>query len=829
MPDLSPRDLDLMARTIVGEADDEPNIGKAAVAHVILNRMKQKDAPDAASIILAPKQFTAWQDRPGYLASLSPKSKSYQDAYNIVQNVVRGDIPDPTDGALNYANVDAVRRAGNTSAMRWINGMTNVSKIGSHTFGNAEGIQVASNDIEGDKQFLRSFGKPSPATPEATFNFESDKDFLKSYSTPSAAPSASEYQNTPSNIPVPEANMTAEQKADFDKSLDRAKTPLQRFRESIELPIDPISAGKTAASTVFDKAAQSWNAGVSQAFNPNILPTFETYPSKVTTLTGKEEPATGVRMSDPGKVLGTIGGLAGVVTSPIAAAESGIASATGNPDFAKKLTDLTALGRFGKIVNEALPGTKALKRVDDLLPPDAVQTVERNPSLAPVDISPSARAHADMIAHDTLAPRAKQAVLDFVDQRKGELKGDVQSVVETLGELPTPFDVVKQIQQRARDTGAKIINPIVQKATTADITDIVNRINEVVSRAEQSKLPLSDYQRCLVELRDDLRGGRDEQVAMLGPVAGEQGLHKIQSNLRAEASDLIKSSSGAERQLGGKLMDWRNRLVDAIDQSAPGYKDALSKFRTDKDVADAFDKGLNVAQMPGRSSESILEHSGESWKDWAKDKNTHPDELASARLGALSWMAHELEGVKAGKKLLEAPKNPVLQAKLEALFGTDKAAQYINLLEDTNNRALSARIGDTGSQTFERQRAAMASAVRLPGAGHGTSASLQSIAPLIAGGVAELGLPALGHGTPTLIGLGASGARLGYGAAKYLFERQRYKSDLARRLAEARRLTTPFSKQPDLVEFMRAQRELPGPGQKLQNLTASPLLLSLPR
>jgi hypothetical protein len=340
--------------------------------------------------------------------------------------------------------------------------------------------------------------------------------------------------------------------------------------------------------------------------------------------------------------------------------------------------------------------------------------VERNPSLAPVDISPTARAHADMIAHDTLAPRAKQAVLDFVDQRKSELKGDLQSAVEVLGELPTPFDVVKQIQQRARDTGAKVINPIVQKAPPADITDIVKGIDDVIGKAEKSKLPLNDYQRRLVELRDDLRGGRDEQVAMLGPVAGDQGLHQIQWKLRAEAQDLMKSSSGAERQLGGKLMGWRNQLVDAIDDAAPGYRDALSKFRTDKDVAEAFDRGLNVSKMPGSSSESILEHSGESWKDWVKSANTHPDELASARLGALSWMAHELEGVKAGKKLLDTPKNPVLRAKLEALFGKDKAAQYINLLEDTNNRALSARIGDTGSQTFERQRAAQASPIRLP-------------------------------------------------------------------------------------------------------------------
>jgi hypothetical protein len=85
--------------------------------------------------------------------------------------------------------------------------------------------------------------------------------------------------------------------------------------------------------------------------------------------------------------------------------------------------------------------------------------------------------------------------------------------------------------------------------------------------------------------------------------------------------------------------------------------------------------------------------------------------------------------VKAGKKLLDTPKNPVLQAKLEALLGKDKAAQYIDLLNDTNNKAKSAQIGNTGSQTFERFRAAEASPVREPGKGYGTSASLQSLDP----------------------------------------------------------------------------------------------------
>ena len=228
--------------------------------------------------------------------------------------------------------------------------------------------------------------------------------------------------------------MAPDQKADYQASLARGNsqtTALQRFREAI----DPVSALRTAAGTVLDKASQSWNGAVSQAFNPNILPTFESFPSKVTTLAGKEEPATGIKMTDPGKALGTIGGLLGVAGAPISAAESGIESATGNPDFAGKLTDLVSMGRLGKIAKDTMPAAKALKRVDDLLPPEALQTVERNPSLAPVDISPTARAHADMIAHDTLAPRAKQAVLDFVDQRKGELKGDLQSAVETLGRV----------------------------------------------------------------------------------------------------------------------------------------------------------------------------------------------------------------------------------------------------------------------------------------------------------------------------------------------------------------------------------------------------------
>ena len=439
MPDLSNRDLDLITRTVIGEAGGEPDLGKAAVAHVVLNRMKQKNADNAASIVLAPKQFTTWQDRPGELAAISPRSPAYQSAYDIVKNVAGGNIPDPTSGALNYANVDTVKRSGNTSAMKWINGMTNVSQIGRHTFGNADGVGIPDyisasripDYISGFRNKSKSDGAPAVEavpTPED----QSAPDYLSAFRPQKSEATAPD--NPGSDIPVPEASMAPAQKADFNKSIPDVKSPLQRFRESI----DPINGLKTAAGTVWDKAKESWNSGVEQASNPNVGPTFESYPSKVTDLSGKEQPATGFRMSDPGKVLGVLGGIAGVATSPVSAASSGIESLTGNKDFAEKLTDFATGLEGGKLLNGMRPSVKSVGAIEKLLPPDALAAAERNPSLAPVDVSPTARAHADMIAHDTLAPRAKQAVLNFVDQRKVSSKAICSLLSRYWANFPRP-------------------------------------------------------------------------------------------------------------------------------------------------------------------------------------------------------------------------------------------------------------------------------------------------------------------------------------------------------------------------------------------------------
>ncbi len=134
MPTMSPEQRDLFIRTIYGEAGSQPEIGQAAVAHVINNRLNAGQyGNDYSKVILAPKQFSLWNegDPAGDTARrLSPNSPSYQRIASIVDGVTSGQISDPTNGAVNYYNPDAANP-------NWGPGMLNQIKIGAHLFGTA--------------------------------------------------------------------------------------------------------------------------------------------------------------------------------------------------------------------------------------------------------------------------------------------------------------------------------------------------------------------------------------------------------------------------------------------------------------------------------------------------------------------------------------------------------------------------------------------------------------------------------------------------------------------------------------------------------------------
>jgi hypothetical protein len=152
MAGLDPIDKDMMVRAVLGEAANQSDLGKAAVAHVILNRVRSpKFAGDTPTdVILQKNQFEPFNPGPtrARIMAIKPSDPAYQRAARIVDAVASG-APDPTGGATNFANVQTVRdrNGGSVGNHTWINPANATATIGAHTFFAPAG-RVASTEGE---------------------------------------------------------------------------------------------------------------------------------------------------------------------------------------------------------------------------------------------------------------------------------------------------------------------------------------------------------------------------------------------------------------------------------------------------------------------------------------------------------------------------------------------------------------------------------------------------------------------------------------------------------------------------------------------------------
>ena len=113
-------DRDYLIRTVAFEAANEPSLGKAAVAHVVLNRKKSGRWGDQIKkIVTQPWQFEPWMTRRNEIEELSPDDPRYRKAARIADAVLDGDIPDPTSGATHFLNEAIVRQRRGGSLPRW--------------------------------------------------------------------------------------------------------------------------------------------------------------------------------------------------------------------------------------------------------------------------------------------------------------------------------------------------------------------------------------------------------------------------------------------------------------------------------------------------------------------------------------------------------------------------------------------------------------------------------------------------------------------------------------------------------------------------------------
>ncbi|HXG80095.1 MAG TPA: cell wall hydrolase [Methyloceanibacter sp.] len=124
---------DYLIRTLVFEAAEEPDEGKAAVVHVILNRMRSKRWGDSVKeVVTEPWQFEPWMTRKREIRNLAVDDPRYIEAARITDAVLAGILPDPTEGATHFLNPDIVRKRRGGSLPPWARGRGQA--IGKHTF-----------------------------------------------------------------------------------------------------------------------------------------------------------------------------------------------------------------------------------------------------------------------------------------------------------------------------------------------------------------------------------------------------------------------------------------------------------------------------------------------------------------------------------------------------------------------------------------------------------------------------------------------------------------------------------------------------------------------
>lgn len=125
--------IDVLARTIWGEARGEGRGGMEAVASVVMNRYRSEawyTAPSVAGVAMKRLQFSAWNTSdPNYTAMINvdESDPAFELARKIAIEAISGALADQTGGATHY-------HANSITAPVWTQGATRTAQIGKHLF-----------------------------------------------------------------------------------------------------------------------------------------------------------------------------------------------------------------------------------------------------------------------------------------------------------------------------------------------------------------------------------------------------------------------------------------------------------------------------------------------------------------------------------------------------------------------------------------------------------------------------------------------------------------------------------------------------------------------
>lgn len=354
----------------------------------------------------------------------------------------------------------------------------------------------------------------------------------------------------------------------------------------------------------------------------------------------------------------------------------------------------------GSAVVKALPKNKALSTLVENIGqenlPAVVAGMKANPRLAPADLSPRVLQDTQHLFTNE-GPQINYLAKTSAD-RMASSKGAINEAYDTTaGISPDLAKKMDDLASASKAVGNQKINPAVAGAGPVDITNTLAKIEDVLKPgvnsviSGESSLPLTAVKKELAQIKTMLANDKEMRT-------GAPDLHKFQAGLRRTAESLLKSGSGADREMGGALMNIRNSLVSDIDKAAGGkYKPALASYRDEMNITEAFKDGYEGLF----SSSKKMENTPSFTEKWFNGLSEH--EQQAAREGARAAIATEIGVAKnpalAGERLMRSDFN---KAKLETLFGKEEAGVLIKKLEDERTIANTHNKIVEGSQTAMR-------------------------------------------------------------------------------------------------------------------------------
>lgn len=138
---MTPHDLDILSRTIYGEARGESAEGKIAVGRTIINRWQSGKwfaGKTIAETCQKPWQFSCWNGNDpnrDKLLAVSPDKPSMVNCTRAALAAESGDGPDWLEGCTHYHTKEPPQGVPVTAwPPKWAKGKTPAGQIGAHLF-----------------------------------------------------------------------------------------------------------------------------------------------------------------------------------------------------------------------------------------------------------------------------------------------------------------------------------------------------------------------------------------------------------------------------------------------------------------------------------------------------------------------------------------------------------------------------------------------------------------------------------------------------------------------------------------------------------------------